>query len=136
MATPKAMLDGTTPLNEANLNLFVTPTKIQVKLIYAHVRYDGAAWEVDAGVDSAEIVTGDIALNGGTTTLEITVAGFTNVALAVVSTGLVDSAYYVKGEGQSATQVDVGFYNIDTGARIVTGVADTDMDFDIIIIGF
>jgi hypothetical protein len=129
------MVDGTTPLNAANLNLFLTTTKIEVKIIYAHIRYNGASWEVDSGVDSAEIVSGDISFNGTSDSVEIVVAGFTNIPLAIPSPGLVNSAFYTKAEGQTTTRVDVRFYNIDTGAHI-TAAPTTDMDFNIIIIGF
>ena len=138
MATPATMVDGTTPLNAANLNKYLASdgTKIQVKVYHARIRYNGSSFVVESANDSAGIVTANLTFVGGSTTLEIAISGFTNPPSVQVTPNLINTAYNVKAKGTSNVKVEVGFYAIANGARITTGTGDTNMDFHILIIGF
>jgi len=137
MATPKYVTAGVSGWAEAIANRAIMSdgTKIQVKAYHAHIRFDGADFIVDSVDDSAGIVTGDLTFDDATDTLRITLAGFTNLPIGMVSAHNVDVAYSPKAGANSATRMDVKFYDIDTGALILTN-SDTSMDFNIIIIGF
>lgn len=137
MATPKYVTAGVSAWSEAVANraLMSDGAKVQVKVYHAHIRYNGADFIVDSTDDSAGIVTGDLTFDITADELRITLAGFTNLPIAMVSPHNVNTAYEVKAGANSATRMDVRFYNIDTGAHILTN-EDTNMDFNIIIIGF
>ena len=137
MATPAVFVDGTTDLEAANLNKFVSAggTKIQVKMYYARITYNGSNFVVSSDADSAGIVTGDLTYDGTSDNLRITIAGFTNRPVVMVSPVLGATNLEVKAYAQSTTRVDVEFYAVSDGTK-VTGGAVTTMDFHIIIIGF
>ena len=136
MATPVTTVDGTTVYNAANMNKYLTSdgTKTTVKVWHARVRYNGVSLVVESTVDSAGITSGALAFNAGTTAIEITLSGFTNPPVAVL-TPTTATAYTVKPTGMSNVLATIQFFDIDTGAQIVTGALDTDMDFQIMIIG-
>lgn len=137
MATPKTITDGTTPFDEANLNKFLSSdgSKVQVKVYHAHIRYNGASWIVDSAEDAAGLVSGDLAWS--TDHLVITLSGFTNVPIAMVcavstattppNTPMVDAI--------SNTQINVYFFD-GQNPPVADTTQGTDMDFNIIIIGF
>lgn len=137
MATPKFVIAGTTGYSEANMNkaLMSDGTKIQVKAYHAHIRFDGANFIVDSADDSAGIVSGDLTFDITADELRITLAGFTNLPIAMVSPHNGNAFYNVKAGANSATRMDVRFYAIADGAHILSN-EDTNMDFNIIIIGF
>lgn len=137
MATPKLVTDGSTEFEEAEMNraLMSDGTKIQVKTWHGRLHYDGADVVVDSGVDSAGVTSGAVVFNGANTAFDITLSGFTNPPVCVFGKGSA-SAYEPFIISRTNVLLRIGFANIDTGAQIVTGTEDTDMDFDIIIIGF
>ena len=136
MATPLLVTDGTTEFNQAQLNraLMSDGTALSVKTHHARVRHTGAVTEVVSSTDSAGLVTANIVFDAGDTEFDITISGFTNPP-SVQLTPHGTSAYTVKMVANSNVLINVGFYNIDTGVKIATGVGDTDMDFHIFIIG-
>jgi hypothetical protein len=139
MATPKFVVAGTTAFKEVNMNraLISDGTKVQVKVYHAHIRYNGASWEVVAATtdDNAGIVTGDLAFDDASDTLRITLSGFVNPPIGVGTPHNVDAAYNIKMGANSNVRMDVKFYAISGGALITTN-SDTNMDFNIIIIGY
>lgn len=136
MATPAFVTDGSTEFNGANMNKAIISdgTKTQVKMWHARVRYNGAQLVVESSVDSGGLVTADLTFNGGNTQVEMTLAGWTNPPVVVV-TPFGDTAYTTKITSISNVQAIARFYDIDTGAQIVTGVLDSNMDFNVIIMG-
>ena len=139
MATPKFVEAGTTAYKEANMNraLMSDGSKIQVKVYHAHIRYTGAVWEVVTATtdDNAGIVSGDLVFDDASDTLRITLAGFTNPPICIPSAHNIDTAYNPKAGANSNVRMDVKFYAISGGALITTN-SDTNMDFNLIIIGF
>jgi hypothetical protein len=129
------MTDGTTSLNEANMNkaLMSDGTKIQVKVYHAHIRYNGASWEVVAADDSAGIVTGDLAWS--TNHLNITLSGFTNPPIAVVSPNSTGTTAALIPAVDVTSNVQMQVYFFDYAGTVDTTQA-TDMDFTIILMGF
>ncbi len=139
MSTPKFVTAGTTAYTEANMNKAIQSdgSKIQVKAYHAHIRYNGASWEVVTATtdDNAGVVTGDLAFDDASDTLRITLAGFTNPPIGLPSAHNIDTAYNPRAGANSNVRLDVKFYAISGGALITTN-SDTNMDFNIIIIGF
>lgn len=135
MATPVIVTDGDTVFNAANMNKFLSSdgTATSVKLWHARARYNGSSTVIESSVDSAGF--SGIAFNSGDTTFDLTLSGFTNPPVAVM-TAQGSTSYYPKVESVTNTLLKVSFHNISTGAKIVTGVADTDMDFHIMAVGF
>lgn len=135
MATPKFVTDASTAYTEANMNrgLMSDGTKIQVKVYHAHILYNGASWEVVAADDSSGIVTGDLAWS--TDHLVITVSGFTNPPIPVVSgvSTTTTPAEMPQADIASNTAIHVFFFD-DAHANVST--EGTTMDFTIILIGF
>ena len=81
MATPKVVTDGSSDLDEAVLNKFLSVPKAEVKLNYAMIKFvaDGNTVTVDATYDSdGEIVTGDLAYDDAGN-ITITLSGFTAI---------------------------------------------------------
>ncbi len=133
MATPKIITDGTTELKEAELNKFVAAddAKVQCKMNWAHVRYNGTAWEVVSGEDKAGIASLDLSWDGVGTALDITLSGFSNPPIAVVCPASA-SAVIPKVKAVLANKLTVEFYDF-TGAEVTT--EGTTMDFNVILIG-
>jgi len=88
-ATPKTFTDGSTDLDEANLNLFVRGGKLQVKINYLTLLFTASTNVVTAysGTDSdGEIVDGDLSWNAGETRVDVVLSGFSTnpVVLATI----------------------------------------------------
>ena len=78
-ATPKTFTDGSSDLDEANLNLFVRGGKLQVKVNYFELLFTAStnAVTVNSGVDSdGEVISADLSWNAGGTRLEVIISGF------------------------------------------------------------
>lgn len=136
MATPVTTVDGTTVFSAANMNKYITAdgTKTTIKVWHGRVRYNGVSLVVESTVDFGGLTSGALAFNGGSTQVEATLAGFTNPPV-VLLTPTNATSYTVKPTTVSNVLAAIQFFDIDTGAQIVTGVLDTDMDFQILIIG-
>lgn len=131
MATPEVIVDATTPLDAANLNKFVSAEgKLSVKVWYAHVRYTGTIWEVDASVDSAGLVSGSLAWD--TDHVELTLTGFTTGPLPQVTPGAVGAYPDHKAVVESNTIVSIYFYDA-SDTPITTEAAA--MDAHVLLIG-
>jgi len=135
MATPITTVNGTTPFRAEDMNKYMTAdgTKLESKMWWARVFYNGASTVVDGGTDSSGITA--VAFQAGPTEIDVTLAGFVNVPVVLLQPTIVSSAYYVKPVVVSNVLVSVAFYDISTGAKIVTGTEDTDMSFNICVIG-
>lgn len=136
MATPKVVTDGTTVWEEAELNKFLSSdgTKIQVKTYHGRIRYNGASLEISGSIDSAGMVSANLAFNAGATAIELTIAGFTN-APAIQTTKSLLTSYETVPSTVTNTLITFQFLD-NAGAQIVTGAEDTNMDFHVFIIGF
>jgi hypothetical protein len=135
MATPETTVDGTTVFRAADMNKYLTAdgSKLAAKMWWARIFYNGVSTVIDGTMDTSGIVTA--VFNGGNTEVDVTLAGFTNTPQVIVVPTLVSSAYYVKPVTITNVLASIAFYDIDTGAKIVTGVEDTDMSFTIQVMG-
>lgn len=135
MANPPVATDDDTDVDAANCNRWIAGPvgKINVKVIYARVQYDGADFVVASSSDSAEIETADLTFNTGSDALEVVVSGFINPPVVIATPTLANSNYFVKARAVSNVLVEVGFYSALT-TRV--GTEDTSMDCQLIIIGF
>lgn len=126
--------DGTQDVDAAVVNLFTNAggTKTNVSILFAHIRYTGAAWEVVSTTDSAILESGDLAWD--TDHLEITLDTYTNTPAAMP--GSVAAGGTISNRAQvdpiSNTQIDVYFFTSDGTPDTTEGV---DMDFMLILIG-
>ena len=136
MATPLLVVDGVDEFEAvvSNKALSSDGVKLGVKTWHARIRFDGVSFVVEGTTDSAGITGGGISFNGGTTQLEITLSGFTN-APVVMLTSVGTPAYNVKVVTTTNVLTAIRFYDIASGAEIVTGVGDINMDFNVYIIG-
>jgi len=136
MATPKIVTDGVDEFEEAVVNKYVSSdgTALQVKIWHGNIHYTGSATQLKTGVSAAGLTNGGIAFDGGDTAVDITLSGFTNPPV-VVANAFGATSYYPKAIVVTNVLATIAFYDIDTGAAIVTGIEDTDMDFNIMIIG-
>lgn len=132
MATPEFVTDGVTEFEAAAMNRAVMSdgTKTAVKSWHGSV----ASGVFNGGVDFSGITGGAVVFNAGTTETDITISGFTNPPV-VVATPIGSTAYYVKVMVTTNVLISIGYFDIDTGAKITTGVADGDMAFNIWIVG-
>jgi hypothetical protein len=139
MATPQIHTDGSTDMEEAVFNQYLSAggnAKVNVKMVYAHIRFNGASLEVVSTTDSSQIVTGDLTFNGGNTSVEITLAGYVNPPLVIASpNSAVLTAHGVKGTASSNVLAEITFYD-EPSNQITTGSLDTNMNFNVLIIGF
>jgi len=135
MASPITTVDGTTFFRAADMNKYLTAdgTKLESKTWWARIFYNGVLTGVDGTTDSSGITA--VAFNGGNTEVDVTLSGFTNTPVVLVNPTNVDTAYVVKPKTITNVLASIAFYDIATGAKIVTGVEDTDMSFNICVIG-
>lgn len=138
MATPKIVNDGVTPFNEDNMNLFIAGNgvKVQIKVNYAVILESGAAPIVSPSNDSCGIVTGDLTYDGGPDVLEIAIAGYTNPPVVIATPLVGANTYNVKAHAISNAEINVWFFDINTGAQIATGSYESDMKFNLLVIGY
>ena len=131
MATPEVIEDGVTPLDAANLNKFVSAEgKLNVKVWYAHIRYTGTIWEVDATVDSAGLVSGSLAWD--TDHVELTLTGFTAAPPPQVTPGAAGAYPIIRAIVESTTTVSIYFYDASDALQNVESAA---MDAHVFLIG-
>ena len=137
MATPIVIVDGSTTVSAATANLFLLAdgTTLNVKSWWGRVRYNGSALVVESTVSSAaDLTTGGLAFDAGNTEVDITLSGFNNPpSVQLTAQGI--TAYEPVILALTNVLLTVGFRDTDTGAKIVTGVLDTDMDFHVHLIG-
>ena len=136
MATPAYTINGTSDVSAATLNRAVISdgTKTDVKSWHARIRYNGSSNVVESSIDSAGFTTGAVAFDATDTEFDITLSGFTNPPV-ILLTSFGATAYEVKVIGVTNVLANIGFFDIDTGAKIATGTEDTDMDLMIWAIG-
>jgi len=103
---------------------------LNTKMWAGRVRYTGSAWEVHATTFSAGVTTGAIAWS--TDHINITLSGFTQMPLALVSPSLGATRYRPEAIATSSSQVQVQFKN---AADAVQSTQGTDMDCQLIIWG-
>lgn len=137
MASPKLITDASSAFEESVVNraLMSDGTKVEVKVWHARIRYNGSDTVVESSVDSAGFTSAAVVFNSGDTTFDITISGFTNIPVASLTRVGISSYEPVL---TSATNVllKAAFTDTSDGSQIVTGTEDTDMHFDIILIGF
>lgn len=137
MATPKVVTDGSSDLDEAVLNKFVSSPKSQVKINHCVIDFAASTNTptVDSGTDSdGEIVTGDLAWSS--TEITIALTGYSNVPVvqATICAGM--SASNVGGVHAVATS------NTSAKIRFVAGDAATavdpngDISVNVVVIGY
>lgn len=137
MATPIVIVDSTTEVNAAAANLFMLAdgTTLNVKQWWGRVRYNGSALVVEPTISHAsDLDTGSLSFDSGNTEVDITLSGFTNPP-SIQLTAHGATAYYPKVLALTNVLLTVGFFDIDTGAKIATGSLDTDMDFHVQMTG-
>lgn len=134
MATPQVIQDGVTPLDHSNLGKFINAEgKLDLKMWYARIRFNGASWEVVAAQDSAGITT--LGLNWDTDHVEITLTGYTTLPLPVPAPAFesgVATHPIIKASPESAALISVYFYD---EANVLQTTETTLMDCNIWIIG-
>lgn len=116
-----------------NKALFSGASKLSCKVIWARIRYTGSAWEVNSGVDSAQLVSGNVAWS--TDHINIALSGFTVAPVVLATPG------YTSGAGNtrlpavvnvSSTQAQIWFL---TETLTLDSTQSTKMDCNVIIIG-
>lgn len=132
MATDVGYADGNAAsaaiLNKA---LFSGASKLQCKVLWARIRYNGSSWEVSSSADSAQLVTGNLAWS--TDHVNITISGFTATPIVLVSPTYTSGVSRIPhGIGTSSTQAQLWFYDY---AGTLDNTQGTDMDAEILIIG-
>ena len=123
-ATPKTITDGSSDLDEANLNLFLRAGKLQAKVNYCTILFTAAgnAVTIYATVDSdGEIVDGDLSWSAGDVRIEIVLSGFSAkpVALATMYDNASTNVEKLKIQSQGAAIVHLYFLsNATPGAAV------------------
>ena len=137
-ATPKTVTDGSSDLDEAVLNLFVRGGKLQVKVNYCCILFTSGTNvpTVYASRDSdGEIVTGDLAWNGGSTWVDIVLSGF-SVAPIGLLTIMQNASTNVEKVFISATTTTAAHLDFLSNATPGTKVTpDGDIYVQLLIIG-
>ena len=113
-ATPKTFTDGSTDLDEANLNLMVRGGKLQIKVNYFQLLFTAStnAVTVVAAVDSdGEVVSGDLAWNAGAVNIDATLTGFSTlpVVVATISTNASTNVEKIWADATTSTNVTIEF---------------------------
>lgn len=132
VATDVGFADGDS-VNATLFNRLIFPgvTKSRPKILWARVRYTGSAWEVVSTVDSAQLVSGNLAWS--TDHVNITLSGFTAIPLVLVTPTYVAAvARLPHGIGISSVQAQLWFYDY-AGALVSTQA--TTMDCNLCILG-
>lgn len=116
-----------------NKALFAGASKLSCKMLWARIRYNGSAWEVNSSVDSAQLVSANVTFS--TDHINIALSGFTATPV-VVASGVQQS-----GTGNSrvpmvsnvsSTQVQIYFKD---ASDALDTTQSTKMDCNVIIIG-
>ena len=127
-------VDGSTPLNAATLNQLLAlgeGNKVGAHVVYARLRYTGAAWEVHSTTDSAVLVTGH--LSWLTNHLNVSLANFTVAMPPLVAPVFLATGIYLPCVlGASNTQAQIGWF--DFAGTLVT-TPDTRMDVNFWALG-
>jgi len=87
-ATPKTFTDGSTDLDEANLNLMVRGGKLQVKVNYFEMKFTAStniATVVSTTDSDGEVITADMSWDAGNKWVAITLSGFTAPPVAIAT---------------------------------------------------
>ena len=134
MATDVGLADGDS-VDAARFNnrvpFIAGANKSKVKIIYARIRYTGSAWEVVSTVDSAGLVSGNLAWS--TDHVNITLSGYTAIPVVLASVTYTSGvSRIVHGIGISTTQAQVWFYDY---AGALDSTQATDMDVNLMILG-
>ena len=105
--------------------------KTKAKLIWAHIRYTGSAWEVVSTTDSAGLVSGNLAWS--TDHVNITLSGYTAIVPAF-ATPVYNAAVALIPQitPSSTTQCQVHFVDY-AGVRVTTQA--TTMNCTILLLG-
>lgn len=133
-ATPKTFTDGSSDVDEANLNLFVRGGKLQVKVNYCRVLFTAATNTptVDTGDSDGEIVTGD--LSWSATEIEVVLSGFSTapIAIAVIESNSSTNVEAVLPRLASSSLMSLRFVS---GAGQVAVDPDGDVKVNLLVIG-
>lgn len=133
MATPNPFggSPGTVALDQTTFQRVVhAGNKATSKMLWARIRYNGAAWVVHSTTDNNEIVSGN--LTWDTDHLNIALSGYTTAPLPMASP-VIATAYSVAAEAIDAATIALTFRALDTGAQVT--IESTDMDFNLLVIG-
>ena len=137
-ATPKTFTDGSTDLDEANLNLMVRGGKLQVKVNYFQLLFTASsnAVTVVSAVDSdGEVVSGDLAWNAGAVNIDVTLSGFSTlpVVTATISTNASTNVEKLWCDATLSTNATIEFISNATPGAAVD--PDGDVEVMVLIIG-
>lgn len=131
MATPIIGTDAVDAVNAALVRKALTSNaKLDIKVIYARIRYTGSVWEVVSTVDSSQLVSGNLAWSTNKITIALT--GYTAAPVVIASQSNVTTPYHVQFTATSSGNIDGKFFNL-ASTQITT--EDTNMDVNILIIG-
>lgn len=131
MATPVIATDGVDSVNAATQNKALSSNgKLNIKVLYARIRYNGTSWEVVSTTDSSQLVTGNLAWSTNKITLAI--SGYTAVPVVVASQHLVTTPYIIQFGAVSTGSVEGKFFDA-AGSQVTT--QGTSMDVNLMIIG-
>ena len=137
-ATPKTITDGSSDLDEANLNLFVRGGKLQVKFNYLVVFFEAAgnAVIVYASRDSdGEIVDGDLSWNAGSTLIDITLSGFSAPPVGIATMRLNGATNVEKVHFNATAAATAELYFMSSATPGAQVDPDGDVYVNLIIIG-
>ena len=134
MATDVGLSDGaaiTAALFNDRIPFIAGANKTKVKILYARIRYNGSAWEVHSGTDSAGIVSGNLAWS--TNHVVITLSGYSTVVPAF-ATPVYNSAVSLIPQVFPSSASALHIYFIDYAGAIVSTQATT-MDCTLLALG-
>lgn len=136
MATPALVTDGSDIFQASVMNRAINGdgTVTGIKCWHGRVLFDGANSVVEPTFSSAGLATPGVAFVSGSTEWQFTLSGFT-LPPVIIMTPFGDTAYYAKVLTTSNVLATIAFYDVDTGAKIITMAEDTDMDQNVIIMG-
>lgn len=137
-ALPKTFTDGSTDLDEANLNLMVRGGKLQSKHNWFELLFTAStnAVTVVAGTDSdGEVVSADLAWNAGAVRIDITLSGFSAPPVVVPAISVNSSTNVEKlwSTADSSTNHRLSFVTNATPGVAVD--PDGDMQVMVMILG-
>lgn len=103
---------------------------LDVKVLFARIRYTGSALEIVSTVSSSQLVSGNLAFSTNKITVALT--GYTAAPVVLVSQSNVTIPYHVQAFSVSSGSVEIRFYDM---AGVLITTQDTSMDCHVIIIG-
>lgn len=137
-ATPKPFTDGTTDLDEDNLNRLLNAVDLQVKINWAVLSFTATATSADVATGFStvsEIVSGDVSYDSTNNEIDVTLSGYSTspVAVASIMSNSSSNVAEVYPNVTSSTGIELEFQDATAGGG--TASPDGDMTVGLIVVG-